>query len=164
MSGDLVERVARAMADEEQFRPMYGYEWKYEVSDLGRIRSIPRIAQRRHLPMTVSGRILSTRVGLDGRERVSLSVNNHSYSHLVHVLVLETFVGPRPAGMEACHNNGICTDNRLSNLRWDTHAANEADSHSTAPTCVAKEVRPQNSKINRSMKFAPLMGRSRTLK
>jgi hypothetical protein len=42
-------------------------------------------------------------------------------------LMLETYVGPCPAGMEACHNNGIRTDNRLENLRWDTHKANQQD-------------------------------------
>lgn len=45
----------------------------------------------------------------------------------VHRLVLETFVGPCPAGMEACHNNGNRNDSRLSNLRWDTRKNNHAD-------------------------------------
>jgi hypothetical protein len=45
----------------------------------------------------------------------------------VHRLVLEAFVGPCPAGMEACHNNGVRTDNRLENLRWDTRSANCRD-------------------------------------
>lgn len=46
----------------------------------------------------------------------------------VHQLVLEAFVGPRPVGMEACHNDGNPANNRLDNLRWDTHAANTEDS------------------------------------
>ena len=41
--------------------------------------------------------------------------------------VLETFVGPRPAGLHSCHYNGIPTDNRLENLRWDTPKGNSAD-------------------------------------
>lgn len=45
----------------------------------------------------------------------------------IHALVLEVFVGPRPNGMESCHGNGVITDNRLANLRWDTSAANQAD-------------------------------------
>lgn len=45
----------------------------------------------------------------------------------VHRLVLEVFVGPCPEGMEACHNNGIRTDARLDNLRWDTRKNNHAD-------------------------------------
>lgn len=45
----------------------------------------------------------------------------------VHRLVLEAFVGPCPRGMRACHQDGDPTNNRLSNLRWDTQKANMAD-------------------------------------
>ena len=45
----------------------------------------------------------------------------------VHRLILETFTGSCPKGMEACHNNGIRTDNRLENLRWDTRKNNIGD-------------------------------------
>ena len=45
----------------------------------------------------------------------------------IHALVLTAFRGPRPSGMETCHENGLPHDNRLSNLRWDTHHANIAD-------------------------------------
>jgi hypothetical protein len=47
----------------------------------------------------------------------------------VHHLILEAFVGPRPEGLKACHNNGDGHDNRLDNLRWDTQANNIADMH-----------------------------------
>src|SRR5689334_10373035 len=45
----------------------------------------------------------------------------------VHEIVLSTFIGPKPSGMEACHENDVGLDNRLSNLRWDTPAANDED-------------------------------------
>ncbi len=45
----------------------------------------------------------------------------------VHVLVLTAFRGHCPAGMEGCHNDGDPKNNRLSNLRWDTHSANQKD-------------------------------------
>ncbi len=41
--------------------------------------------------------------------------------------VLETYVGPRPEGMWACHNDGDKNNNSLSNLRWDTRSNNERD-------------------------------------
>ncbi len=46
---------------------------------------------------------------------------------LMHRLILETFVGPCPPGMECCHDNGIPSDNRIENLRWDTRKENVAD-------------------------------------
>jgi hypothetical protein len=50
-----------------------------------------------------------------------------SHQRQVHRIVLEAFIGPCPAGMEACHNNGVRSDNRLDNLRWDTRKNNLAD-------------------------------------
>ena len=58
---------------------------------------------------------------------VHLYVGGRRATRAIHRLVLETFVGPCPAGMEACHNNGDPTDNRLENLRWDTHSNNAKD-------------------------------------
>lgn len=46
---------------------------------------------------------------------------------LIHRLVLETFIGPCPDGMEACHYNGNRQDNRLKNLRWDSRSNNQRD-------------------------------------
>jgi hypothetical protein len=47
--------------------------------------------------------------------------------HRVHCLVLEAFVGPRPAGMQGCHNDSNKLNCALSNLRWDTPKGNIAD-------------------------------------
>jgi hypothetical protein len=63
----------------------------------------------------------------DGYEGVTLRRGGKYHRLKVHRLVLEAFTGPRPAGHEACHNNGIPTDNRLANLRWDTRRGNAAD-------------------------------------
>ena len=45
----------------------------------------------------------------------------------VHRLVLETFIGPAPKGYDGCHNNSDRSDNRVTNLRWDTRKGNVAD-------------------------------------
>lgn len=42
----------------------------------------------------------------------------------VHAVVLETFVGPRPPDHDASHLNGVRSDNRLCNLRWETRQEN----------------------------------------
>ena len=56
---------------------------------------------------------------------VKLGTARHA---LVHRLVLETFVGSCPDGMQCCHNDGNSLSNRIENLRWDTHANNAKDS------------------------------------
>jgi hypothetical protein len=51
----------------------------------------------------------------------------------VHTLVLLAFVGPRPRGAHACHNDGTKTNNSAANLRWDTPRGNilDRDKHGT---------------------------------
>ena len=46
---------------------------------------------------------------------------------LVHVLVLEAFVGPRPAGHEGRHLDDVRSNNTLSNLAWGTQGENYQD-------------------------------------
>lgn len=62
-----------------------------------------------------------------GRRALSLGKNCSAKMKPVSHLVLEAFVGPRPEGMFACHNNGDKTDDRLENLRWDTPRNNNLD-------------------------------------
>jgi hypothetical protein len=62
-----------------------------------------------------------------GYLRIELHKNGHIYKRRVHRLILETYIGPRPPGDETRHLNSVKTDNRLSNLRWGTHAENARD-------------------------------------
>lgn len=62
-----------------------------------------------------------------GYIRVSLMRDAKLHLIGIHRLVLLAFVGPCPKGMQACHNNGKPTDNRLENLRWDTPKGNQLD-------------------------------------
>lgn len=62
-----------------------------------------------------------------GHQAVWLSIGARAVRRHIHRLVLEAFVGPRLLGQECCHEDGDPTNNRLSNLRWDTSKANSAD-------------------------------------
>lgn len=59
---------------------------------------------------------------------INLRQGNKQSKQLIHRLVLETFVGLCPEGMECRHLNGDATNNNLSNLRWGTRAENIKDS------------------------------------
>lgn len=63
----------------------------------------------------------------DGYFLVSLQRDGKQFTRRGHHLILETFVGPRPEEMEACHNDGNPANNRLDNLRWDTAKNNQHD-------------------------------------
>jgi hypothetical protein len=119
--------MSRSDAMEEIWAPIKDFEGVYEVSTLGRIRSLDR-------PQRVRGNGISLQKGQILKQ---WKQTNYMYCDLrkpgikqkarIHVVVLETFVCPRPDGMIACHNNGDSTDNRLCNLRWGTHEENAAD-------------------------------------
>lgn len=103
----------------EEWRDVVGYEGLYLVSNQGRVWSIQRFK--------VKGRILRQTPRHNGHPQVGLYAGGSQTKRSVPHLVIEAFVGPRPDGMECCHNDGDPTNNRPENLRWDSHAANMAD-------------------------------------
>ncbi len=63
-----------------------------------------------------------------GYVRVCLRRDGKDCYREVHILLLESFVGPRPQGMQACHDpDPDRSNNRLDNLRWDTQSENALD-------------------------------------
>lgn len=116
---------------DEIWLPIHGYEGYYEVSDKGRVRSVDRTiwgekAGTRY-QRVYRGRDLVLKTNKDGYSVVCMSKENKRRYFRVHRLVLETFVGPCPEGMEVCHNNGNPADNRLTNLRYGTKSENAQD-------------------------------------
>ncbi len=88
---------------------------------------------------------------------LNLSKNGKGQTHLLHRLILETFVGPCPPGMECCHKDDNPGNNDLSNLRWDTKRGNRADSRRNggyvAPPRKPGSLHP-NSKLTESKVLA----------
>lgn len=113
------ESVMSPGDDAEQWLPVPGWEGYYEISDMGRVRSRRRKGSK--------GGVLRPGASAGGRLSVVLNMNGEKMTRLVHQLVLEAFVGPRPPGMEGCHGPGGAFDNRLVNLRWDSPSANQMD-------------------------------------
>jgi hypothetical protein len=58
---------------------------------------------------------------------INLWKDGKKYPRALHRLILETFSGPCPTGLEACHNDGIAAHCGVGNLRWDTHQSNMDD-------------------------------------
>ena len=103
----------------------------YQVSNLGNVRSCFVHQEGVHGMVISDPPVWKIRLGnIDrkGRKVFSLQTRNgRSKKRTVHSLVLEAFVGPRPAGLIACHNDGNPLNNRVDNLRWDTHKGNQLD-------------------------------------
>jgi len=120
----------------EEWKDIPGYGGHYQASNLGNIRVKDRVVEkvcglninRVVVKQFYKGRLLKpSRSDKYGHLSVHIGHNNKKFIVAVHKLVLLAFVGPCPDGMECCHNNGVASDNRIENLRWDTHFNNNVD-------------------------------------
>lgn len=129
--------------ESEHWLPVKGFEGRYEVSDLGRVRSLPRRATTWFGTRAVSGGLLKLKTDKNGYISAYLSDGDRGYSYaLVHRLVLEAFCGPCPAEQEARHGDGVRSNNRRDNLSWSTHLDNMRDQYDHG-TRVAGESHPR---------------------
>lgn len=110
---------------EESWRDVPGFEGKYQVSDQGRVRSVDHrvrlVVRGIETSRKSPGRLLRPGRTRSGHVSVAIGKNN---SRLVHQLVLEAFMGPRPDGYEVLHLNHLPWDNRLVNLKYGTRSEN----------------------------------------
>ena len=115
----------------EKWKDVIGFEGLYQVSNLGRVKSVDRVV-RHNLggPKKVRGRILRLRSrGKCGHFAVNLHKDGHGWTASVHRLVLASFVGPCPEGKECLHGAAGISDNSVSNLKWGTREENQYDRH-----------------------------------
>lgn len=105
----------------------------YEVSRFGDVRSWHTRGpgkRRASVPQNVIGS-----VNREGYRQVLLSLNGRKRKHSVHILVAEAWIGPRPAGQQVRHRDGVRANCCASNLRYGTPVQNAADrvEHGTDP-------------------------------
>ena len=74
-------------------------------------------------------RRLKTRKNNRGYCDVAIRTTSKNYTRrcLIHQLVLEAFVGPKPEGTECRHLDGNPLNNHVDNLEWGTHNQNMQD-------------------------------------
>lgn len=109
----------------EMWRPVTGYEDHYEVSNLGKVRSLSGVVKRGSGYYWKNGRVLRQQV------------NNHGYLYVylrfggckkfyVHRLVAEAFVANNDPAKNAVvnHIDFNPTNNKADNLEWTTDKGN----------------------------------------
>lgn len=97
----------------ESWRPVRGYEGEYEVSDMGRVKSLKG----------GSGRILKPGRSA-GYPFINLLLNGHQRSSKIHRLVAEAFI-PNPESLDTVnHIDGDKANNHVDNLEWASYSDN----------------------------------------
>jgi len=117
-------------SSDEVWIPIPGYEELYEVSNFGRVKSLPKeIIDPNGRVRKYKSRIMKQQtVNKYGHLKVGLYKDKKCKEYLVHRLVLLAFVGYPPKGMEGLHKDGVPSNNNLTNLRWGTSKENSEDS------------------------------------
>lgn len=115
----------------EEWRDIKGFEGKYQVSNLGRVK---QLAFTTYSDKNFRGKYERKERMMDQftwqsrylRVDIGYSENKVRYRRAtyVHTLVAEAFLGERPDGYEIDHINGDYLDNRAENLRYVTHSDN----------------------------------------
>lgn len=122
---------------EEIWKPVYGFEGFYEISNFGNVRGVDRYIKNRWGTLTLwKGRILKLRTDDDGYLRVGLKKYGKNYSKGVHRLVGEAFI-PNPNNLPQINHKDENKKNNFvfinpdgtvnfekSNLEWCTNEYN----------------------------------------
>lgn len=117
----------------EEWKPLRGYDRNYDVSNLGRVRTM----------LDRKSKIKIIKQYGTGRDRVHLSVNlrlnGKQVTRLVHHLVAQVWLPPNPSGLIILHGAGGRRDNRPGNLSYGTYKQNAGPDRERDGTLVRGE-------------------------
>ncbi len=122
----------------EVWKPVIGHEGDYEVSNLGRVKSLERENKNKKLiPERILKTIPSSTMGYPAVGLPSLKHSGQIRMRYVHDLVLTAFRAP--PGLECRHLNGDPGNNYSINLKWGTSLENAQDKLRHAQTKTVEE-------------------------
>lgn len=114
------------MQEQEIWKDVVGWEGKYSVSSIGRIRSNARFVNTtRKKIYFVEDKIMSPRIKDNGYLEINFKVNGKNNCLMVHRLVAIAFIPNCSEDKKLVdHIDGDRKNNNVSNLRWCSHKEN----------------------------------------
>lgn len=109
----------------EEWKDIVGYEGRYQVSNLGRVRSLAREYCTPVACKRVPERILKVQENNNGYLYILMRIESKKYKHYIHRLVAAAFLEkPYEDAYEVNHKDKVRKNNHLSNLEWLNHIDN----------------------------------------
>lgn len=108
----------------EEWRSVKGYEGLYEVSNHGRVRSLPRVINRSNGSYIKQSRIMKIREDQHGYYQLILTGTDGKKHEKVHRLVASAFIDNPNCKSEVNHIDCNPKNNNADNLEWCTHKEN----------------------------------------
>ena len=112
------------MLSPELWADIKGCEGYYQITQSGKIRSLPRIRRMSNRNTFYPMKILKQSISSNGYFIVSIWMNGVKKTFPVHRLIAETFIGNPDNKSQVNHKNGIKADNRIENLEWVSQSEN----------------------------------------
>lgn len=133
--------------EKERWKKVDGFEDAYEVSDLGRVKSLSRwcgTCLKKESFLNSNRRLTK-----DGYPRVVLSKSGQTKEYRLNRLVAEHFIDNPHGKKMVNHKNGIKTDNRAENLEWMTREENMQHAYDNSLKRPIKGWSHSNSKLKK---------------
>lgn len=108
----------------EKWEKIKNYEKYYEISNLGRIKSLERKVRNNKGFVIKPEKILIPRVHTGNYLTICLTVNRKSNYFYIHRLVAEHFIENIKNKKEVNHKDGNKQNNKVTNLEWSTRKEN----------------------------------------
>ena len=120
----------------EIWKDIPGYEGRYQVSNMGRVKSLPK-RKGRGLGYVIDESILRHSVNSRGYCNIVLCKDGKTKTFSIHRLVAENFIGNPDNLPEVDHKDRNKVNNRVDNLRWVTISENNMNRQNGFPVvCV----------------------------
>ena len=123
---------------EEIWKDIGGYEWYYQISNKGRVKSLSRQREGNGKKGLLAERILKLTINSDGYYNVKLYKNGKKKSFKVHRLLAIAFLENPKGEKYINHKDGNKTNNSLDNIEWCTSSHNVKHAYKMGlnPVCL----------------------------
>ncbi len=141
---------------QEKWKDIKGFEGLYQVSNLGRVKSLERYKENHGKLQKVEEKIKTINIKNSGYQFVQLYKNNKYKNLMVHRLVAQAFIPNVNNKPQINHIDGNKLNNNVTNLEWITKSENEKHAWNAGLKQCTEKLKETTRKTNKEYKSKPI--------